>query len=178
MGVVCVCVVYAVCSAYNDNKANIYQEEDFTGIQCLCRFITMSESKTASEHHWVPCNDAINTLRPRQNGRHFPDNIFNWILLNENVWISIDISLKFVPKGTIYNIPTLVQVMAWRLPGDKPLSELMMVRLQMHICATWPQRVNSLWPGDAIWQHRSGSGNSLLPDGTKPLPEPMWTYHK
>ena len=29
--------------------------------------------------------DLINTLRPRQNGRHFPDDIFNWIFLNENV---------------------------------------------------------------------------------------------
>ena len=27
----------------------------------------------------------INTLRPRQNGRHSPDNIFNCIFLNENV---------------------------------------------------------------------------------------------
>ena len=25
----------------------------------------------------------VNTLRPRQNGRHFPDAIFIWILLNE-----------------------------------------------------------------------------------------------
>ena len=29
----------------------------------------------------------INPLRPRQNGRHFPDNIFKWIFLNENAWI-------------------------------------------------------------------------------------------
>ena len=35
----------------------------------------------------------VNTLRPRQNGRHFPDDIFKWIFLNENVWISIHISL-------------------------------------------------------------------------------------
>ena len=40
--------------------------------------------------------------------------IFQWIFLNENVWISINISLKFVPRGPIDNIPTLVQVMAWR----------------------------------------------------------------
>ena len=38
-----------------------------------------------------------NTLRQRQNGRHFPDNIFNSIFLNENVSIPIKISLKFVP---------------------------------------------------------------------------------
>ena len=59
----------------------------------------------------------VNTLRPRQNGRHFPDNSFEWIFLNENVWISVEISLKFVPKGPIKNIPALVQIMAWRRPG-------------------------------------------------------------
>ena len=56
----------------------------------------------------------FNTLRPRQNGRHFTDDIFNCIFLNENVRISIKISLKFVPKGPINNIPALVQIMAWR----------------------------------------------------------------
>ena len=56
----------------------------------------------------------VNTLRPRQNGRHFPDDIFEWIIWNENAWISINISLKFVPRGPINNIPTLIQVMAWR----------------------------------------------------------------
>ena len=71
----------------------------------------------------------FNTLRPRQNSRHFPDDIFKRIFLNKNVWISINISLKFVPRGPINNIPTLVQVMAWRRPGDKPLSEPMVVRL-------------------------------------------------
>ena len=33
--------------------------------------------------------------------------------------MSINISLKFVPKGRINNIPALVQVMAWLRPGDK-----------------------------------------------------------
>ena len=50
----------------------------------------------------------INTLRPRQDGRYFPDDIFKCIFLNENVLISIKISLKFVPKGQISNIPALV----------------------------------------------------------------------
>ena len=62
--------------------------------------------------------------------------------MNENVWISIKISLKF-PKGPINNIPSLVQIMAWRRPGDKPLSEPMMARLPTHICVTRPQWVNS-----------------------------------
>ena len=42
--------------------------------------------------------------------------------------------------------------------------------------------VNSLRPSDAIWRHRYGSTldqvDGLLPDGTKPLPEPMLTYHQ
>ena len=65
-------------------------------------------------------------LRPRQNGRHFPDEIFKWIFVNENAQISIKISLKFVPRGPINNIPALVSIMAWRRPGDEPLSEPMM----------------------------------------------------
>ena len=86
----------------------------------------------------------LNTLRTRQNGRHFPDDIFKWIFLNENEWISINISLKFVPKAEIDNIPALVQIMAWRRPGYKPLSEPMMVSLLTHICVTRPQWVNML----------------------------------
>ena len=71
----------------------------------------------------------IDTLRPRQNGRHFTDDTFKRIFMNENVRISIKISLKFVPKGLINNIPALLQIMTWRRPGDKPLSEPMMVNL-------------------------------------------------
>ena len=85
----------------------------------------------------------INTWRPRQNGRHIPDDHFKRIFLNENVWISIKFSLKFVPGGPINDFPALVQIMAWRRPGDKPLSELMMVSLLTHICVTRPQWVNS-----------------------------------
>ena len=83
----------------------------------------------------------VNSLRPRQNGRHFPDDIFKWIFVNANVWILIKISLKFVSKGLINHIPALVQIMAWRRPGDKPLSEPMMVSLLTHICVTRPQWV-------------------------------------
>ena len=53
------------------------------------------------------------------------DDIFNRIFLNENVWTSIKISLKFVPKGPIDNKQALFQVMAWRRTGDKPLPEPM-----------------------------------------------------
>ena len=45
------------------------------------------------------------TLRPRWDEKHFPGDIFKYILLNENMWISINISLKSVPKNQINNIP-------------------------------------------------------------------------
>ena len=80
-----------------------------------------------------------NTLRPIQNGRHLADDTFKYIFLNENVIILPKISLTFVPKGPINNIPLLVLIMAWRRPGDKPLSEPMMARLPTHICVTRPQ---------------------------------------
>ena len=83
----------------------------------------------------------VNTLRPRQNGRHFPHDIFKCIFLTENIWISLKISLKFVPKIWINNIPALVQIMVWRRQGDKPLSESMMVSLLTQICGTRPQWV-------------------------------------
>ena len=65
--------------------------------------------------------------------------------LNENAGILFTISLKFVPEGPIHNIPALVQIMAWRRPGDKPLFEPMMVNLLTHICVTWPQKLNCNW---------------------------------
>ena len=102
----------------------------------------------------------FNTLRPRQNGRHFPDDIFKCIFLNESVWISINISLMFVLGGPINDIPALLQVMAWCRPGDKPLSEPMMVRLPTHICVTRPQWVKAYlnqWRPSTYMHHRAST---------------------
>ena len=63
----------------------------------------------------LPC---INTLRPRQNGRRFADDTFKRIFFDENVRISIKISLKFVPKVPVNHNRALVQIMAWRRSGD------------------------------------------------------------
>ena len=60
-----------------------------------------------SSYSWV----LFNTLRPRQNGRRFADDTFKRIFLNENVMIAIKISLKFVPKVRINNIPVLVRLL-------------------------------------------------------------------
>ena len=55
----------------------------------------------------------------------------------------LKISLKFVPKGAINKIPALFQIMAWRRPGDKPLSGTMLVSLLTHKCVTRPQWVKA-----------------------------------
>ena len=55
------------------------------------------------------------------------DGIFKSIF-NENVWISITISLKFIPKGPIDNKSALVQVVAWHRTGEKPLPESMLTQ--------------------------------------------------
>ena len=110
-------------------------------IQCKVnnafRDYTFKITPISSRGQWV------NTMRPRRNEQHFADDIFKRIFFNENVWISIKISLKFVPKGPTNNIPALVQIMAWCHSGDKPLSEPMMVNLQTHISVTRPQWVKT-----------------------------------
>ena len=109
-------------------------------------FMGPIQYKNCCDISWDPVSKVevipINTLRPRQNGHHFTDNIFKCIFLNENVWMSIKISLMFVPKGPINGIPALVMIMAWRRSVDKPLSEPMMVSLMTHICVTRSQWVN------------------------------------
>ena len=69
-------------------------------------------------------------------GQDIMADIFQCIFLNEYVCNSIKISLEFVPKGPINNIPALVQKMAWRRPGDKLLYEPMMVTLPTHYMVT------------------------------------------
>ena len=75
----------------------------------------------------------------------FADDTFKCIFLNENWLISIKISLKFILNGPIGNISALVQIMAWRRPGDKPLSEPMLPRFtDAYICSTRGRPVN-IW---------------------------------
>ena len=95
--------------------------------------------------------------------------------------ISLDkISLKFVPRGPITNIPTLVQIMAWRRPDDKTLSESLMVILLTHICVTQPEWVNLFRPSDACMRRWTGSSLVQIMAchlfGAKQLSEPMLEY--
>ena len=55
--------------------------------------------------------------------------------------------MKFVPRGQINSIPSMVQIMAWRRSGDKPLSEPVMVSLltyMRHLASMEKQEAVSL----------------------------------
>ena len=99
-------------------------------------------------HNWVlsswvrpyqGCN-CFNTLRPWQNGRHFPDDIFQCIFLNEK----FRFHRNLFQKAPINNILSLVQIMAWCHPSDKPWSQPMTVNFLTHICIIRPQWVNGV----------------------------------
>ena len=117
--------------------------------------------KSYSSLRWFHCENIV----ARQN-RRFADDIFKCILLNENLLISIRISLKFIPNGTVNIIPALVQIMAWRWLGGKPLSEPMMISLPTHIYASLcsmnkpvsPMRASPgglSWTRGKLWQDYS-----------------------
>ena len=65
--------------------------------------------------------------------------------LIENIWISINISLNFLPKDPMNKIPALLKVIACSRPGDKPFIGPVRVSLLMHICISQLKRVNYLF---------------------------------
>ena len=92
-----VCFACELCSLDINNYQNSHQ---ITDQQC-------QRTISNNSHTWS-CIKMYLHLKPTQNGRHSADDIFKCIFFNENVWIPIKISLKFVPKGSINNIPVLV----------------------------------------------------------------------
>ena len=75
----------------------------------------------------MPCKHMgdYNNLTPPPPGRHFVRRHYRMIFLSENDIIPIRISLKFVLRSPIDNKSALVQVMARRRTGDKPLPDPM-----------------------------------------------------
>ena len=109
----------------------------------------LSLSIDNNPHNWVSwrLEQPVNRLFVQQ----LVSDILKCILFNENIWSSLKISLKFVLKVRINNVPALVQKMAWHRPGDKPWSEPMMVSLLTHICVTRPQWVKGQLYGNCFY---------------------------
>ena len=87
----------------------------------------------------------FNTLRSKQNGRHFAGDISLFMFLYENCCIWIKMSLKIVTKILFNNMPALLQIIAWH---QRRLAGLYLNQwwrsLPMHLCVTWPQWVRIL----------------------------------
>ena len=94
----------------------------------------------------INTNTGYNTLKPRQDGRNFGRRHFQMQFRQRKCFhFNISISLNFVPEGPIDNKTSLVQVMAWRLIGDKPLQRVQWWRSSMtQICVTRPHWVNNI----------------------------------
>ena len=73
---------------YSQPASKSWDNQDFGDVNMV---VKMAHFHKSSRPKWV------SALRPRQNGRHFADDTFKRIFLNENIWIPIEISLKFVP---------------------------------------------------------------------------------
>ena len=138
-------------------RQKVWQKVTFN-FHRFCQTLTGPVSKTTSVKY------CLNTPRPRQNGHHFPDDIFKCIFLNEKIFISIKISQKFIPNGPINNIPALVQIMTWCQSGKKPLSESMMAYFtnayMRHLAelisetkAPYNVKVQAQAAGGLLWYH-------------------------
>ena len=95
---------------------------------------------------------SVNTLRPGQNGRHFPDNIFKCIFSNENAWISITFSFKFVPNVRIPAIGSDIWFDADQAASHY-LNQWWLVYWRIYVSLG----LNELRPRDSIWRQRSWS---------------------
>ena len=126
----------------NEGRPTLFRTSVYVACNCPFWGLSVYATSSISGIRGETCSmRLVNTLGPRQNGRHVTDDIFKCIFVNENVWIPIKISLKLVHNGPINNIPALVQIMAWCRAGAKPLSEPMMVSLLTHICVPRPHWV-------------------------------------
>ena len=124
-----------VRSSYHHN-GNSYSWKDFTlkrdpdgeTVSWLLHYIACWFDNV-SQREGVIVSRSFSRSPPGQNGlqfgrRHFQIHFLEWN--NENNRIVIQISLKSVPMGPTDNMPALIQVMARRRTGDKPLTEPML----------------------------------------------------
>ena len=91
-------------------------------------------------HKTVNCDSrcfgvTVNTWSHEQNGHHFADNIFRFFFSFVQIIVClIQISLKDVPKGPVFNISSLVQGMAWFREVNKPIPEPMIMQFTDPYC--------------------------------------------
>ena len=115
---------------------------------CGSKLMYSGRPMTTLISNWRPYNTIVNVSLSMNSSSPFPEYY---------PWIFIKLSLKFIPKGHISNVPALSHIMAWCRSGDKPLSEPMMVSLLTHISDTRPE-----WVKREISEHMSSLDTSLM----------------
>ena len=149
--------------------------------------------RNAHELKHVYGDDTFNSLAP--GGLDYSLKLVNFTLFSTINILSIfcEIAIRWMPQHLTHHQSTLVQVMAWCRQATihylsqcwpRSLSPYDVTRPQWVKIATATPRgqwVQSLWLSDAIMSSEVlvniGSGDGLLPDSTKPLPEPVLTHH-
>ena len=130
-----------ICSSYSHIGCLVHQlsgrgscrriSQSIEPTVSLPSFTSKNLAKPALKYQLMPQR---NTLRPRQYCRDFQDDILKCILMNENIGILIKISLNFVPKVRINNIPTSVQIMAGAVQATSHYFNKWWYVLLTHIC--------------------------------------------
>ena len=115
------CLFVCYCFCYSTKVLHVVYHMNYAHNPRVVFFVT-------NRFYTDPSEDRVNTLRLRQNCRHFADDIFKCTSLNGNVWNSLKHSLELVRKGRINNIPSLVHIMVY---------------LTGHICVTRSHRVKN-----------------------------------
>ena len=119
------------CANINDQKMNkvvMYGIRNYSTVNSKFTHHDHNKNTHHSQPRSQPSQCYLDSSLPGQNGRRFADDVFRCILVNEMFCISIKISLKFICEDPIGNNPALIQIMAWRRKGDKPLSEPKLIR--------------------------------------------------
>ena len=83
--------------------------------------------KSQRERIWQTLVCHVNTLRPRQNGRNFQKTFPNAFSLMKMYEFQLRFHWGLFLRVRLAIFLALVYIMAWRRPGDKQLSEPMMV---------------------------------------------------
>ena len=126
---------------------NDYSTIDIARDQCLYHNVSHTHTLDFQSFHILFIQPGlINTLTPRKKLSPFRKLHFQKQFFRENVWISLKISLNFVAKVPVTNIPTLVQIILWfgTGQGNKPSSGPLVVSLQMHKYVTRPRWVKGI----------------------------------
>ena len=118
------------------NRGVLVKKIQIYNIFSLCEWVTFYQRSRGLMAKWVLTYGDQGKMVPVLQ-MTFSRSSFQWKL-----YISVQISMKIIRNGPIYNILALVQIMAYHRAIAKPWSEPMMACASTHICITRSQGLN------------------------------------